>query len=58
MNTMILIFAGHSAAKKTAQRIIKYFYWRGLKSQVYKKCELCITRVSVRGQGTEGDPLC
>ena len=45
------VFAGYFAAKKTAQRISQYFCWRGLKGQVYKKCESCVTCASVKGQG-------
>jgi len=44
-------FAGHFAAKRTAQRINQFFYWSGLKGQVYKKCESCVTCASVKGQG-------
>ena len=51
------VFAGNFAAKKIAQRISQYFYWRGLKSQVYKKCKSCVTCASVRGQGHQGRPL-
>ena len=51
-----LVFAGNFATKKIAQRISQYFYWRGLKSQVYKKCESCVTCASVRGQGHQGRP--
>ena len=48
--------AGHLAAKKTAQRINQYYYWSGMKSQVCKKCKLCVTWASVRGQGHSGRP--
>ena len=50
------VFAGHFAAKRTAQRISQYFYWAGMKSQVYKKCEACVTCASARGQGHRGRP--
>ena len=50
------VFAGNFAAKKIAQRISQYFYWRGLKSQVDKKCDSCVTCASVRGQGHQGRP--
>ena len=50
------VFAGHFAVKKTAQRINQYFYWDGLKGQVYKKCESCVTCASTRGQGHRGRP--
>ena len=51
-----LVFAGQFAAKRMAQRISHYFYWAGMKNQVYKKCESCVTCVSARGQGHRGRP--
>ena len=50
------VFAGHFAAKKTAQRILINTSTGGLKSQVYKKCESCVTCASTRGQGHRGRP--
>lgn len=49
-------FAGHFAAKKTAQRISQYFYWSGLKGDVYKKCASCVACASMKGQGHKGKP--
>ena len=40
-------FAGHFAAKKMSQRISQYFYWTGLRSDVYKKCSSCVSCASV-----------
>lgn len=51
------VFAGHFAAKKTAQRINRYYYCSGMKSKVYKKCESCVTCASVRGQRHRVRPL-
>jgi len=51
-----LPFAGHFAAKKMAQRIKQFYYWRGLRSDVHKKCSSCVTCASVRGQGNRGKP--
>ena len=48
--------AGHFAAKKMSQRISQYFYWTGLKSDVYKKCSSCVSCASVQGQGDRGRP--
>ena len=50
-------FPGHFAAKKMAQWISQYFFWRGFKADVYKKCASCIPCVSVKGQGQKGRPL-
>ena len=46
-------FAGHFGAKKMAQQISKYFFWNGLKADVYKKCVSC---ASVKGQGKKKRP--
>ena len=51
-----LPFAGHFAVKKLSQRISQYFYWNGLKSDVYKKCSSCVSCASVQGQGDRGRP--
>jgi len=51
-----LPFAGHFAAKKMVQRIKQFYYWSGLRSDVYKKCSSCVTFASVRGQGNRGKP--
>lgn len=50
-----LPFSGHFAAKKMSQ-ISQYFFWKGLKSDVYKKCASCVTCASVKGQGNRGRP--
>ena len=49
-------FAGRFAAKKMAQQISQYFFWRGFKADVYKKCTSCIPCASVKGQGQKGKP--
>ena len=49
-------FAGHFGAKKMAQQISQYFFWNGLKADVYKKCASCISCASVKGQGKKGKP--
>ena len=51
-----LPFAGHFAAKKMSQRISQYFYWTGLRSDVYRKCSSCVSCASVQGQGDRGRP--
>ena len=49
-------FAGHFVAKMMAQRISQYFFWRGFKADVYKKCASCIPCASVKGQGQKRKP--
>ena len=39
-----------------SQKLSQYFFWKGLKSDVYKKCSSCVTCASVRGQGNHGRP--
>jgi len=51
-----LPFAGHFAAKKMVQRIKQYYYWSGLRSDVYKKCSSCVACASVRGHSVRGKP--
>ena len=51
-----LPFSGHFAAKKMSQKLSQYFFWKGLKSDIYKKCSSCVTCASVRGQGNHGRP--
>ena len=49
-------YAGHFAVKKVTQRISQYFYWSGMKGDIYKKCSGCVTCASVSGQGTREKP--
>ena len=51
-----LTFSGHFAAKKMLQKLSQYFFWKGLKSDVYKKCFPCVTCTSVWGPGNHGRP--
>ena len=51
-----LPFAGHFASKKMSQRISQYFYWTGLRGDVYNKCSSCVLCASVQGQGDRGRP--
>ena len=51
-----LSFAGHFTVKKMSQRISQYFYWNGLRSDVYRKCTSCVSCASVQGQGARGKP--
>ena len=40
-------YAGHFAVKKVTQRISQYFYWSGMRGDIYKKCSGCVTCASV-----------
>ena len=45
-------YAGHFSVKKMTQRISQYFYWSGMKGDIYTKCVGCVTCTSVSGQET------
>lgn len=47
-----MAFAGHFSVKKMTQHISQYFYWQGMKGDIYRKCSGCVTCASVSGQGT------
>ena len=49
-------YAGHFSVKKMTQRIRQYFYWSGMRGDVYKKCAGCVTCASVSGQGIRERP--
>ena len=36
------IFSGHFSAKKMLNKLKQYFYWPGMSSLIYKKCESCL----------------
>jgi len=46
------MYAGHFSVKKMSQCINQYFYWSGMKGDIYKKCTTCMTCASVSGQGS------
>ena len=50
------IFAGHFGIKKMTQRLSQYYYWKGMKADVHKKCTSCVTCASVSGQGHRSKP--
>ena len=39
-------YSGHFAVKKVTQRISQYFYWSGMRGDIYKKCSGCVTCTS------------
>ena len=49
-------FAGHFSAKKMYEKVSQYYFWPGMKGDVYKKCSNCVTCASVQGQGRRHNP--
>ena len=49
-------YVGHFAVKKVTQRITQYFYWSGMRGDIYKKFSGCVICASVSGQGTHEKP--
>jgi len=49
-------YAGHFAVKRMTKRLDQYFYWAGMRADVYKKCSSCVECASVQGQGNPGRP--
>ena len=43
------LYAGHFAAKKMYEKVSQYYFWSGMKGDIYKKCSNCITCASVQG---------
>lgn len=50
------VFAGHFGYKRMYNRLKPYYYWKGMSSDVLKKCESCVDCASVQGQGFKGRP--
>ena len=50
------IFAGHFGYKRMYSRLKPYYHWRGMSSDILKKCESCVDCASVQGQGFKGKP--
>ena len=50
------VYAGHFAAKKMYQKVSQYYFWPGMKGDIYKKCSNCVTCASVQGQGRRHIP--
>ena len=42
-------FAGHFAEKKVYDRIRRYYWWKGIRSDVRRHCRACLTCASRRG---------
>jgi len=47
-------YAGHFAVKRMTKRLDQYFYWAGMRADVYRKCSSCVKCASVQGQGNPG----
>ena len=50
------VFSGHFSAKKMLNRLKQYFYWPGMGSLVYKKCESCLVCATIQGQERRQNP--
>ena len=50
------VFSGHFSAKKMLQKLKQYFYWPGMISMVFKKCESCLTCATTQGQERRQNP--
>ena len=44
------LFSGHFSAKKMLQKLKQYFYWPGMSSMIFKKCESCLVCATTQGQ--------
>ena len=42
-------FAGHFAERKVYDRIRRYYWWKGIRSDVRRHCRVCLTCASRRG---------
>ena len=50
------VFAGHFGYKRMYNRLKKYYYRKGMSSDVLRKCEFCVDCTSVQGQCFKGKP--
>ena len=50
------VFAGHFAPKKLMQRVSQYYYWPGMKADVYQVCNSCVTCLSTQGHERRSKP--
>ena len=49
-------YAGHFSMKKMTHRLSQYFFWNGMKGDIYRKYAVCVTCASVKGQGSRERP--
>ena len=50
------LFSGHFSAKKMLQKLKQYFYWPGMSSMIFKKCESCLLCATTQGQERRQNP--
>ena len=50
------LFSGHFSAKKMLQKLKQYFYWPGMSSMIFKKCESCLVGATTQGQEKRQNP--
>jgi len=43
------LLAGYFSVKKTLKKLKMYFYWPGMSSSVFKRCETCLTCTTMQG---------
>ena len=51
-----VLFAGHFSAKKMLNKLKQYFYWPGMSSLIFQKCESCLTCATAQGQERKQNP--
>ena len=49
-------YAEHFSVKKITNRLSQYFFWNGMKGDIYRKYVACVTCASVKGQGSRERP--
>ena len=50
------VFAGHFAPKKLMRRVSQYYYWPGMKADVYQVCKSCVSCLSTQGHERRSKP--
>ena len=51
-----VMFAGHFGPKKLTQRVNQYYYWPGMKGDVYQVCKSFVTCLSTQGHERRSKP--
>ena len=50
------VFSGHFGPKKLMQRVSQYYYWPGMRGDVYQVCKSCVTCLSTQGHKRRSRP--
>ena len=50
------VFSGHFGPKKLMQRVSQYYYWPGMRGDVYQVCKSCVTCLSTQGHERRSKP--